>query len=779
MKTILLIIATILLLNKIAQSQELNQTIKGRVVDADTNQPLPGVNVILSEFSPPMGTITDMDGYYTLTAIPLGRLTIEFHYLGYETGIFKELDIRSSRVFLLNVSLKESYKQLNEVVVKPQFRKDKAQNNMANLSARSFSVEEATRFAGGWNDPSRLAGSFAGVTMAEGVNDNAIVIRGNAPKGILWRLEGVEIPAPNHLNGVNNGGGIETVFSVNMLDNSDFYTGAFPSEFGNAMSGVFDMNFRVGSNEKIRGTFQIGTQGIDVGSEGPLKKGGKASFLFNYRYSTMGLADKFLDGNFGLPAYQDLSYKLHLPTSGAGVFSIWGISGLSKVRFDPDEDISEWTNTFDNNQYSTGSDITVSGVSHQINIGIQTYIKSALAVSYDRFAMKSNLWKRDLAILPLANHTEDNLRLLFCTSINHKFGNRHTNQTGIRYTSTRYNILVYGNPDPSHRSILTLLSDQSGGMDQTQFFSQSKWRLTSTVDLYGGFNASYFNMNNEFIIEPRISATWRFAPYHSLSMAYGKHSRPEPLRFYEAQDAQNQLLNPELKVTKANHYVVGYDFQVSSNLKLKIEGYYQKLYDVPVISGDSYSLLNYQWNDYFNNALTNQGTGTNVGLDITLERYMMNGYYYMGTASIFDSKYIGGDGIERNTSFNRNYVINFLGGKEWKVGNHNFLGLSGKSSLMGGNRFTPPNQENSKEHEMVILDEDKAFEWQEDPRFFIDLAISYKVNGLKVAHIITLQTKNLLAQKEMFGWAYDFEKQMVVKYGLAMIYPWFTYRIDF
>lgn len=339
--------------------------------------------------------------------------------------------------------------------------------------------------------------------------------------------------------------------------------------------------------------------------------------------------------------------------------------------------------------------------------------------------------------------------------------------------------MVYGNTEPSQSNILTLLSDQSGIVGQTQFFSQSKWRITPIFDLYGGFNASYFNMNNEFIIEPRISATWRFAPYHSLSMAYGKHSRPEPLRFYEAQDAQNQLLNPELKVTKANHFVVGYDFQVSSNLKLKIEGYYQKLFDVPVISGDSYSLLNYQWNDYFYDALTNQGTGTNVGVDITLERNLTQGYNYMVTASIFDSKYIGGDGIERNTSFNRNYIFNILGGKEWKVGIHNSLGINGKLALMGGNRFTPPNQEDSKQYEMVVLDEERAFEWQEAPRFFIDLAFSYKVNRPKVAHIITLQAKNLLAQKEMFGWAYDFKKQIVVEHGLAMVYPWFTYRIDF
>jgi hypothetical protein len=779
MKTITLIIASVFLLISNSKAQESVQTVRGRVVDADTNQPLPGVNVVLSDTNPPIGTTTDFDGYYALTSIPLGRHTIQFSFMGYEAAVFKEIEIRSSRVFELNVGLTEKFKQLDEIVVKPQFRKDKAQNIMANLSARSFSVEEAARFAGGWNDPARLAGSFAGVTMAEGVNDNAIVIRGNAPKGILWQLEGVEIPAPNHLNGVNNGGGIETVFSVNMLDNSDFYTGAFPAVFGNAMSGVFDMKFRNGSNDKLTGTFQVGTQGIDIGSEGPFKKGGKGSFLFNYRYSTLGLVGKFLDENFGLPSYQDLSYKLHLPTPKAGVFSVWGIAGLSNVAFDPDEDITTWTNTFDNNQYTTGSDIAVSGISHQINTGSRTYMSSSLAVSYDRFTMKSNLWQRDLTVIPLANHTEDNFRLLLNSAINHKFGNRHTNQTGVRYNSTYYNILVNGNPDPSQSNALILLSDQSGTIGQFQFFTQSKWRVTPTFDVYGGFNASYFDMNEEFIVEPRISTTWRFSPNHSVNLAYGKHSRPEPLRFYEAQDDHNQLLNPGLKVTKANHYVAGYDYRISSNLKLRIEGYYQELFDVPVISGKSYSLLNYQWNDYFNDALTNNGTGSNVGVDITLERYMAQSYYYMVTASFFDSKYIGGDGIERNTSYNRNYVINILGGKEWKTGVRNSIGINSKAAFMGGNRFTHPDQEASLQHEMVILDENRAFEWQENPKLFADLAISYKVNRPKVAHTITLQAKNLLVQKEMFGWAYDFEKQKVVEHGLTMVYPWFTYRIEF
>lgn len=771
--------AILLLLMGSAAAQELKQTVQGRVLDADTQQPLPGVNVLLLGSSPPVGSVSDMEGFYELASVPMGRHSFQFSFLGYEQAVYREVDVRSGRAFVLNVGLKEALRELDEVVVKPQYRKDRAQNTMAGLSARSFSVEEAGRFAGGWNDPARLAGSFAGVTMAEGVNDNAIVIRGNAPKGILWRLEGVEIPAPNHLNGVNNGGGIETVFSVHMLDNSDFYTGAFPAEFGNALSGVFDMQLRNGNSDRLGGTFQVGTQGIDVGAEGPFKQGGEATFLFNYRYATMGLVGLLVDGNFGLPAYQDLSYKLHLPTPSAGTFSLWGIAGNSSVAFDPEEDVSKWTNTFDNHQYETGSDMVATGLTHQVNVGLRTYVQSSLAYSYDGFSMDSKQWQRDGGTVPLADHREQNNRVIVGSTLHHKFGNRHTNRTGVRYLTTDYRIMVRGNPDAGEERDLVLVADQSGTTGQAHFFSQSKWRLRATVDLLAGFSAAYFGMNEELVMEPRLSATWRFAPHHAVSLSYGRHSRPEPLRFYEAHNAQNELLNRHLKVTKADHFVGAYDFRLSPNLKLKVEGYYQKLYDVPVIDGTSYSLLNYKWDDYFEEALTNAGTGSNVGVDVTLERYMTQGYYYQLTASVFDSKYVGGDGVKRHTSFNRNYVINLLGGKEWAVRTNNTIGVNAKVAYMGGNRFTPPDQAASAEHEMVVLDEDRAYAWQEDPRLFMDLALSYKINRPKTGHILTLQAKNLLGQKEMFGWAYDFNQQKVVTHGLTMIYPYFTYRVEF
>ncbi|WP_430814666.1 TonB-dependent receptor [Carboxylicivirga sp. RSCT41] len=760
-------------------AQEPLQTIKGRVVDADSEISIPGVNVVVLETNPQMGTITDMDGYFTIDKVPVGRYTIQISFMGYEPAVLFEVLVGSGKEVVLNVALKETFQQIGEVVIKPQQRKDKAQNNMATLSARSFTVEEAGRFAGGWNDPSRLAGSFAGVTMAEGVNDNAIVVRGNAPKGILWRLEGVEIPAPNHLNGINNGGGIETVFSVNMLDNSDFFTGAFPAEYGNAMSGVFDMKFRNGNNDKRESAFQIGSQGIDISSEGPFKSGGEASYLFNYRYSSMGLVGQLADMDVGLPNYQDLSFKLHMPTKNTGTFSVWGIGGKSSVAFEPDEDPDEWETSWDNNEYDTGSEIAAGGINHRLNIGQSSYLYTSLVGAYDGFTNESEQLQRDGSIIPISDHREENYRLIAGSYLNHKFGNRHTNRTGVTYTHLSFDLDIQGNPDPGIEDELIRIADQTDQSYMMQAYTQSKFRVASTFDINAGMNFSYFDLNEELMPEPRLGMTWRFVPGHSFSLAYGKHSRLEPLRFYLAQNDDGNYLNPDLNVTKADHFVFSYDWRVSDNMSIKIEPYYQYLYDVPVLAESSESLINYQWDMYFDEPLINDGSGTNIGVDITVERYMKDGYYYMFTGSFFDSKYKGGDGIERNTSYNRNMVLNLLGGREWKVRKNNIISINGKLAWMGGNCFTPPDQELSQATEMVVLDESRAFEWQEDNKLFVDLAVNYRINRPKVSHVFILQGKNILMTEEMFGWAYDFKKQEVVSHGMTMIYPFFSYRLEF
>ena len=197
------------------------QTVRGMVTDRDTKAQLTGVTVILTDSDPVIGTSTNVDGEFTLRGVPAGRQTIRFSYVGYETLLIREIMISSGRETVLEVGMKETIGGLDEVIVTPGLRKDIAMNTMAAASARLLSMEEASRYAGGFDDPARLASSFAGV--AGNLANNAIVVRGNAPSGLLWRMEGIEIPTPAHFaNLLTYGGGGLTALSSHLLADSDF-----------------------------------------------------------------------------------------------------------------------------------------------------------------------------------------------------------------------------------------------------------------------------------------------------------------------------------------------------------------------------------------------------------------------------------------------------------------------------------------------------------------------------------------------------------------------------
>jgi len=358
-------------------SQEITQKIRGKVFDSETHIGLPGASIIVIGSSPIIGTTTDSDGNFVLDKVPVGRISIQISYIGYENYYVSDILVSSGKEIVLNIPLIESFISLSEIVIKPDFEKDKAINKMATLSAKTFSVEDASRYAGGMDDPSRLVSSFAGVAPST-VDNNEIVIRGNSAKGILWRVEGVEIPAPNHLAGLFSGGGVSTMFNSNMLSNSDFFTGAFPAEYGNALSGVFDINLRTGNNSKREHTIQVGSYGIDLGTEGPFVKGKNASYLLNYRYSTYGLLQDLLPQVTGLPSYSDLSFKLNFPTKKAGIFSLWSINGMGNIQYLNEKDTSKWETNYDSYDYDIHYNLTASGVNHRKIIGENSYLFSSI-----------------------------------------------------------------------------------------------------------------------------------------------------------------------------------------------------------------------------------------------------------------------------------------------------------------------------------------------------------------------------------------------------------------
>jgi len=774
--------AIALLLSVNAFEQDITQVVRGKLVDAETQVALPFATIVVLTIDPPIGATSDADGIFRIEKVQVGRHNIQVSYVGYETKVIPELLISSGKEVVLNIGLKEKISQMEEVVIKAYTKKDKPLNSMSILSARTFSVEEAQRYAGGFDDPARLASSFAGVATGY-LEDNGIIVRGNAPKGLLWRLEGVEIPNPNHFAGMTTlgGGGISALSSL-MLANSDFFTGAFPAEYGNAMSGVFDIKLRTGNNEKHEHAVQLGAMGLDISSEGPFSKNGRASYLFNYRYSTFGIIKHVLPEDANVPIYQDLCFKINVPTKKAGIFALWALGADDKIKQEADNDSSSWRYSEDQEFFDATQRMGAVGFNHRYIFGNKTYLYSSIALTGDYTQFDEGFIDFDLS--NYATEQIDNLNYKYTVTsvLNHKFNAKHTNRTGIVINSLHYNNELKFAPLPGS-SLITAV-DETGSSKLFNLFSQSKFSLTTKLLFNIGIHNQYFNLNDEFLIEPRIGITYNLSKTQSLSLAYGKHSRLDPQSIYFARvmDGNNVTQpNKQLKLTKAHHFVLAYDLSLNPNLRLKLEPYVQLLYDVPVIPDSSYSTINIEAEWFFTDKLNNSGTGTNIGVDLTLERFLNNGFYYLFTASLFESKYVGGDNIERNTRFNTNFVINLLFGKEWALGasKNKILGINGRLNILGGHRIAPLDRDLSNQQGEVIFDYSRQFENQKPNLYYLNASLNYRINKKNHASIWSLQVINLLGIEEHYGYVYSYKENRIVEDDAVVVVPSLSYKIEF
>jgi len=775
------LILLILIITIKAGAQTITQTVTGQVIDQQVQTTLPGATVVVEGTNPLIGTTTNANGRFTLPGIPVGRINLMVSYVGYESYRLSDVLVTSAQIPDVLIPMKELVTNLGEVVIKAKVTKERSINNMAMISARSISLDEAQRFAGSMEDFSRLASSFAGVTSGS-IDNNEVIIRGNPAKGILWRLEGVEIPVPNHLAYAFNGGGIVSMFSPFMMANSDFISGAFPAEYGNVLSGVFDIDFRTGNAEKGKYGFLIGSYGMEAAAEGPFKKGGKATYLANIRVSTFSILKNIMPVETGLPDYSDLSLNMNFPTKKAGVFSLWSLNGYGKIAHSPSQQPVDWETSWDNIQYEFTYGLSASGINNRLILGKKSSLFSSLSFSGYSNSNVSGQLNSDMLNTLVSDVSEKNYTVRAKTELSHKFGPRHTNKTGMMFNEIWYNYNDLANSDPAIQDTLNFSMQEKGNTSMFQAFSQSLVQLGENVTMNAGINFLYFGLNGNYAVDPRLGIKWQVTPKQSIGIAYGKHSRIEPLRIYLIEfpvEGIEQLPNKNLEITKAHHFVLAYDWNISQNLHFKVEPYLQFLYDVPVTPDSSFSMINYQNEMFFNASLTNSGTGTNYGIDFTFERFMNKGYYYMVTASVYESKYIGGDGVERNTRLNQNYVTNLLGGKEWRLGENNFLSVNGKFTVVGGTRYTPPDQEASKSANAVIYNTNQLYTEKWNTNFYLDISINYRINKAKVSHNFNIQAKNLTMQTELLGFAYNYSTQTAVPQELAIILPYLSYKIIF
>jgi len=401
----------------------LTQTVRGRIVDKDSGLPIPGVNVYIA--SPLKGSVTDLDGNFRLKEIPVGRHQLEVSCMGYEGKSLPGLLVHSGKETILAFELEESILDIGEVTIRHKIDKLKPVNDLSVISTIPLSAEDLTYCPGTMNDISRAAVSLAGVASPND-GQNQIVIRGNSPKGLHWRLEGIEVPNMNHFGEIGYSGGGINMLTNNMLGRSDFFTGAFPAEYGNALSGVFDLNLRTGNNEKHEQTFQIGVIGTEFMAEGPLNRQTGATYIAQFRFYTLALVHMA-----GLmehtPDFTDLSFKFHLPTRRLGTFSIFGIGGKSHEKGDSGYD---WYN-----------DVATLGVSNELGLNERTRIRTIAAFSFwkYRWDTQRNMGTRADPIDYNAHNDVRDITPRLSVTLNKKLNARHRVRTGVIYTHALYN----------------------------------------------------------------------------------------------------------------------------------------------------------------------------------------------------------------------------------------------------------------------------------------------------------------------------------------------------
>jgi hypothetical protein len=803
MKYVITIIAFLFVFQP-SRSQTPVQTVKGRVVEKETKAPLAGaiITMLTNDSASQYGATADNDGYFKINNIPVGKQNFKARYIGYTDVYINDIIVGSGKEVWLNIEMEESINKVSEVEIKAA-PKGAVKNEMATVSVRTFDVAETERYAGSRQDPARMASNFAG---AQGTNDtrNDIVIRGNSPLGVVWRMDDATIPNPNHFAIAGTTGGPVSILNNKTISNSDFFTGAFPAEYGNGIAAVFDLKMRNGNSEKYEGTFQLGFLGTELALEGPINRKKRSSFTATYRYSTLKLFEglNIKLGTDAVPNYQDFSFRFNFPLNDKSSIAFWGIGGSSKIDIifsnilKTDSGNSEKYGLNDRDQFFRTSMYTFA-TSYNHTFSNKTYLKMVVSQSMQRNSAIHVLTLRDSATNKLADYTSLGYRFItnitgFNGYINHKFSSRANLKAGTSIDYYFYDLLDSSiNEQKLKSSFYPVLPNgryDLGGPFNTinpireydikyatkraayliQPYIQYKYRFKDDFFLTGGLHFQYFSLNKEFDVEPRFGMSYKLSAKQNLSFGSGLHSQTLPayMYFYRLPQEPSKEYFTNVKNMKSFQNVISYDNSINQHTRVKIEAYYQYLFNVPVlVIPSSFSMIN-QGSGFTrifpDTTLQNSGTGKNLGIEITLERFFYKNYYLMSTFSLYDSKYKGSDGKTYNSDFNGNYAFNFVGGYEYKIkegkkGYEKTIISGGKFTIGGGKRYSPADTLKTIQRAEYTASDQGRNSLQFDPYLRFDLKLGYRINTKKMTHEFALDIVNLFNIQNYLTMSYSLD----------------------
>ena len=804
MKYFLAILCVILTGIALAQPQ---QNVRGKVFDSESQFPLIGAKVIIltTDSTKKYRALTNIDGEFQILNVPVGKYELTASLMTYDSKT-TTIDVNSGKESVINIPLQESFLEKEEVTVTAR-KKGQVINELALISAQQFSVAETDRYPGSRSDPARMASNFAGVGGADD-SRNDIVIRGNSPLGVVWRVEGIDIPNPSHFSIAGSTGGPVSILNNKILGNSDFFMSAFPAEYGNSTSGVFDLKLRRGNNQQHELTGQFGFLGTELMAEGPLSKNGNSSYLVMGRYSTLSLF-KSLGISLGtdaVPVYGDGAFKFDWKLKQGGSLSLWAIGGASSIDIiisDQTEYSDELYGEGDRDQVF-GTSMAVGGITLKKPINERTFVSSSLAYSYESqsaqhdFLIRSIDDDNKITVLDkykLLDYTFSTSKISGQFSLNHKLNKRHLIKTGFNVDYFMYNmidsVLETGHSSANHDDF-NIRWDYKGGAALLQAFVQWKWRITEKMAFTAGVHNQYFSHSDSYsVLEPRLGWKLNMKKGQAISIGAGMHSQSQPqytYLFHQNDPVTGDKIyhNKNMDFTRSLHSGIGYEKAFKKSLTLKSEAYYQYLYNVPVtVAPSSFSLINMGsgFSRFFPEQLENKGTGYNYGLELTLQKFFDKSFFFLVSATVYDSKYYGSDDVLRNTSYNGTYIANFLAGKEFKINEKQSISLGAKITVAGGKRYGYVDEvASSAQNDLIFLDE--GFNERQFYDYFrTDFKINWKFNAKRTTHEIGLDLVNIFNTKNLLSLTYapDISDPTVEpfteKQQLGFL-PIFYYKID-
>lgn len=756
------------------------QTIRGKIIAQANGRPVEGANIFIINTT--YGTVSDQNGFFKIVNVPAGRYELKISAVNYQETIVPQLVVDLGKEKVIDVAIFERINNLNEVTVHPI-----NSGTINPTSSRTFTVEETQRFAASFYDPARLAASFPGVTTTNDQANN-ISIRGNSPNALAWRLEGVEIVNPNHLTNagtytdrpMQNGGGT-IILSAQMLANSQFLSGAFAPEYGGSVAGLFDMRLRKGNNEKREYTLQAGLLGIDLSAEGPISRKYKASYLLNYRYSFTGLL-----GAMGIPlgdekiGYQDLALNFNLPTKMLGDFTLFGMYGAASNDFEVKEDSSKiFAKDYSIIQFT--SKMVAVGATHELSIGSKINWRTVVALS-EKQNNRSELEyvKRSSSYSGPIFDNLSNQRISFTTSLNYRISNSNKLKIGLFYTSIN-DEAVHGN---AFQSTQPYTAKFSSALIQPYINFQSS--ISPKITLNAGLHHQILTENNTKSVEPRASISYKINPKTDFNFAYSLQGQMQLLAAYGPESGTGYIKqNRNLEFAKAHHYVLSFNKIMGDNLRFKAEAYLQNHFDVLTtkskspLSGmnllDEYQLLV---------ALTNEGTATNKGIELSLEKYLQKKYYFLASTTIYDAKYKGSDGIEINSRFNGKFAATFTGGKEWdwnKKDKNRVVSINLRGIYQGGYSESPIDLESSRYYQKSLSynSANKIFTVKLPDYYRFDLRLSIKKQKPNYTRTLSLDIQNLTNHLNTAYFYYDWAQDKIVEKKQLGLIPVLNWRVEF